>query len=763
MKSSRAYFLLAAASCGALSFALAISLGGYFQSVEAGGSGNITEKRLLSHLQAYHDRLKQAEQPEEARTAIKLLENVNGFGRESEGAKELKKASASVISVFASKPKEAEARFGLTRKRELMESLVNAYRKEIPNGDIRLRAAYLNVLFDTQNSLLNETDEAEQVYIKRNRERLEGLKPIISSRADLVARVGALTSTLLSYERGFTEQLKFKAEKAEALAKLEKALPALARQVYQSIDLGVDDTRRTFLYISFLSLLITASAFLSLYLGYKVIRVRSSLKMDTFLAFLRTFGSERSDPQTEAALKSIQADEEWAYAVAEAKRAEEAFLRSCHTLLSIPRSLRSPCLVMAKDRTLKHWNESAGAIFGLAPGKEWSTEDIFTQEKLKPRDGEPEVLLEMIRSAEAGLTEAKFELFVKQDNAWLPFELVMNPITSGPLVGGKVIFWREIGDESERVNRSIAAQLERTRDMLHKITHHYPVELMPNVNDVPAVQAMIEDLSTFKAKGEERELLWKSETEALSDQVDRQQEVLARLSAELAEIRGRHSEALSLVAKVFDGEESWHDEVCVAERDMERFVVNRQRLLHDLRHQAVVLEKARKFEDQLRSATAQVRAELENYSNDLEELNQFAEAARVHSVNLSLIRDPGYWEYASRSRAFAHELARFTEKAGSLASKVRDFLSAHPGGALVAHLNGAGVENDLLEEIKAEQDRFVELFHRWREAGGTQLGEADKAVQVLRDLDKKGAVAAQLGQTSLLINEQAKGNLERWS
>lgn len=765
MKSSRAQFLLGASACGAVSVALAIALGGYFQSVEAGGSGQLTEKRLVAQLQQVQERLKAAETPEEARAALKAAESVPGFARESEGARDLKKATSPVLAVFAAKPRESEPRYALTKKRELMEALVNSYRKEIPSGDIRLRAAYLNVLFDTQSSLLNETDEAEQVFIKRSRERLDGLKSIIGGNHDptLPARVAALDSILQSYDRGFNEAQKWKADKAAALAALEKALPGLAREVHQGEDSGVDDTRRTFLYICFLALVIAAASFLSLYLGYKVIRVRGEVKMDAFLAFLRAFGSERPDPELDSSLKALHADEEWSQAVIEARRAEEGFLRSCHTLLAIPRSMRSPCIVVGKDRTVKHCNDSAAAIFGLASGKQWSTDDFLVASRLKPRDGEAEALVEMIRSAEAGLAEARFELLVKHDSSWLPYELVMSPITSGPLVGGKVLFWREIADEADRVNRSVATQLERTRDMLHKITHYYPVELMPNVNDVPAVHAMIEDLSTFKARGEEKELLWKSEAQALNDQVNRQQDVLTKLSAELTELRQRQGEALGIVARLHDGEETFHGELCVAERDLERFVVNRQRLLHDLRHQSVTLEKARRFEEQLRIATADVRKELETYASELEELNQFAEAARVHSVNLSLVRDPGYWEYASRSRAFAHELSRFTEKAVSLGTKVREFLSAHPGGALAAHLNGAGVENDLLEEIKVEQERIVELLRRWKENGGAQVSDAGKAVRVLQDIDRQGALATQLGETSLLINEQARGNLGRWS
>jgi len=682
MKASRAQFLLASSACAALTVALSVSLGGYFRSVETGGESNLTEKRLLSHLQAYHERVKEAESPEEARSAIKMLENISGFSRESDGARELKKVSSPVLAVFAAKPREAEARFHLAKKREIMESLVNAYRKEIPNGDIRLRAAYLNVLFDTQHSLLSESEEAELVFIKKNRERVESLKSIASSGSDgaLASRLAALESMFQFYDRAFNDSLKWKSEKNAALAKQEKALPGVAKTIYGAEDSGVDEARRTFLYVCFLSILVVAASFLSLYLGYRVVRVRNELKMEAFAAYLRGFGSERHEIAEDLSLRALRQDEDWSPALAEAQRAEEVFLRSCHTLLAIPRSLKSPCMVVSKEKALRHWNEAAAELFLFSAGKEFGTEDFLTAELLKPRDGEAEPLLELIRSSINGLGEDRFEVMVMRQGAWAPYELIMSPISSGPLVGGKVFFWREISSEADRVNKSVNTQLTRTRDLVHKVTHHYPVELSSSAGDVPAVKAMIEDLSTFKLKSDERELLWKSEAQALIDQVARQQEILHRLTDELSQIRASNGEAMELVRTVHGGEEHWHDEVCVAERDLQRWISNRSRLLGDLHEQAAVLEKARSFEDHLRSATAGVRKEFETFSDDLKELQQFADAARLHSVNISMVKDPGYWEYASRSRAFAHELARFTEKASSLGSKVREFLATHPGG-----------------------------------------------------------------------------------
>ncbi|HEY8278941.1 MAG TPA: hypothetical protein VIH99_04915 [Bdellovibrionota bacterium] len=765
MKSNRVHLFLVWSVCGALCLALLVALGGYFSSVESSGSSVVSEKRLLSQLKTFHEHLKRAESPEDAKAALKLLETLSGFGPDSQGARELKKAYSPVLSVFASKPREAEARFQYSKKRELMENLVNAYRKEIPNGSISVRAAYLNILFDTQSSLLNDTDETEQVYLKRSRERLDGLKAAVASSRDpgLPGRVTNIESIFQSYERGFQQGVKWRGEKADILAREEKSLPEIAKRIFSSEDAGVDDTRRTFLYICFISLLVAAVCFLTIFIGFKVLRLRFDLKQDAFLAYLRTFGGERTDPQIEKALDGLRDDDDWARMLAEAQRAEEAFLRSCQNLLAVPRSIRAPFFVLGKDKTVRYWNEAASALFGLNSEKEWSLQDILRGEQLGAREGETGPLLDLIRNSFTSLTEDRYELNVRSGGEWQPYELTMSPVTFGPLAGGKIFIYRSIRSEAERVDKSVGAQVERIREIVHKVAHKVPTELTAHANDATAVKTMLMDLTTLQRRTDERELLWKTEAQALIDQVSRQQEVLHKLSEELGRIRASQSEALELVRAVHSGEEHLHDEVCVMERDLERWVMNRRRLAVDLRQQAEVLDKVKTFEDRLRASTNEVNAELESYENELQEIRQAAEAARVHSVNLSLVRDPGYWEHAARARAFAHELARFAARAETLRDKVRNFLAGHPGGALAAHLRGPALDESVLREIAEEQERIAALLGRWKASGENLLSGGGKALEILTTSEKKGAVATQLGETSLLINEQARGNLERWS
>jgi len=69
----------------------------------------------------------------------------------------------------------------------------------------------------------------------------------------------------------------------------------------------------------------------------------------------------------------------------------------------------------------------------------------------------------------------------------------------------------------------------------------------------------------------------------------------------------------------------------------------------------------------------------------------------------------------------------------------------------------------LLDEIRVEQENIATLLRRWKESGSMILSEGEKAIHLLESAEKKSAVATHLGETSLLINQQARGNLERWN
>ena len=88
-------------------------------------------------------------------------------------------------------------------------------------------------------------------------------------------------------------------------------------------------------------------------------------------------------------------------------------------------------------------------------------------------------------------------------------------------------------------------------------------------------------------------------------------------------------------------------------------------------------------------------------------------------------------------------------------------LIAGPG----VHICGdcVGMCNKILAGLKREEEKLSAFLQRWKEEGNELVHGGEQALALLRGVDKRSAVVNQLGETSLLINDQAKNNLQRWN
>jgi hypothetical protein len=756
MKASRSYLAVIGILLGVLCVSNFISLAGYFQAVENSGSGGVSEKRLLAQLQYMHAQLKATEDPEVAKRQIRTFESTLSDG---EALDKLRKTYAPVQAVYSSKPKEAEDRYLLVRKRELMEGLVNAYRKEIPNGLIPVRAAYLNILFDLQNSLLNENAETEEVFIRRNKERFAALKAIVAKQADqgLSMRVANLDSIFLAYERGFDLTEKWREHRTEMLASAEKALPNLARESLGTKDSLVDGLRRSFLYACILALVAGVVGFVVLFVCHKMLKLRFYGRSDAFLRILKDFGRERTDPSYEKDLNLLQSDPDWADLIHGAVESETDFVAKYQALLAVPKSLQTPYVVFSKDRSAKHWNGAAEELFGLNGESAPSLDEIICEEKISSRE-ESVAIVDMVRNSFPASKEEVFEILLS-GNA--PYELLSYPVISGPLAGGKLFVFRSIRSETNRIDKAVSEQLAKVRTYVHKISHHYPVDIAATDHDSPEVKETLTDLDTMKRKIDEREILWKSETTALLDQVSRQREILEKLAGEIRQIREAHGTALELVGSIQVSDEDWHGEICLLDKELAHWKSLRARLESELGQHNLVLAKARAFEQEVRISAEDMEGFLSAYDATLEELKAFGEEAQLQAVNMAFAKEPK--DFSARCRAYSVELNRFVELAGKLSGRVRSFIGEHPAGALAAHLESTDLDPSLIEGLKREEERISQFVSRWKEEGGHLVTGGGHAMELLRQADKKSAVVNQLGETSLLINDQAKSNLQRWN
>lgn len=763
MKATRSYLMVICLVAAGLCLANLMSLSGFFRTLERTEGAGGSEKQMLGQLNQLHEQIKGTEDPAVVKRQMRSFENAIASGVNRDRLDEFRKEFAPLVAVYAGKPREAESRFLLIKKRELMESLVNAYRKEIPNGKIPVRAAYLNILFDTQNSLLNESDETEQVYLKRNKERFAGLRPLVGADQALGFRVDGLEGIFQSYEKGLDQAIRWRQQKNEALAKAEKAIPKLSRGLQGANDGQMEDLRRYFLYCCIIGLVAAIAAYAIFYISHKMLKLKFYNRTDSFLRILREFGRDHEDAGHEREVKILREDPDWATLTEGMIEAEAQFITKYQTLLAVPKALSTPYVVIGKNRILKQWNKSAEELFGIQDKSEPGLDHLITDGKVAPRAGDKAAFVDLVRASFVSLEDDAFDMLVKKGNAWHPYELLSYPIMHGPLAGGRVYIFREIRKESERIDRAVANQLSKIRVYVQKLCQGMAGEITQDAGDAPEVREALNDLETLKRKNDEREILWKSETGAVLDQVERQKEILQRLTSEVGEIRDAHRKALEIVSNVHGGDEDWHQEVCTMQSEMSRWKAIRGGLEADLGRQAEVLSKAKAYEQEVRLSAEEMDAFLSGYEGILAELVVFTEEAKIHAVNMGFVKDPAGREFAARSRAFAHEIGRFVDQASRLSTKVRSFLNGHPSTALASHLAGTDLDPRALESLHQEEERLDAYIQRWKETGEEIVSGGEEALGLLREADKKSALLTQLGETSILINEQARGNLERWN
>lgn len=768
MKSSKIFYVYAGALFVLLLLTNIVSTSALFRAVdkENGFKGN-PESRLAPMLTTLNDQMKSAKTPDDLKKAFRNFESSAGLGGGSDIAEEVHKIYAPLVAHYANKPKEAESRHQLLKKRDFLEMSVNAYRKEIPSGDLRVRSHLLNMVFETQSSFLNESAETELVYVKRAREHIAALHQLAAGNRDQAQayRMNNLDSAFALYEKSFTMGKDWSDARNELLAKTEKASAELAKNAKKISEGGAEDSRRDFLgtTIFFAAALLVCIALL--YFGGKHISLRFEHKASILARYLREFAAERENPALAKEVSALGEDEEWGGLLTKVKEAEQRFVASTSTQLALSRALTLPFIVFQRDRGALYWNESAAGLLGLPADHEKTValDEIINTDKISLQDGDASMIVEMVRNSFSTPKDDTFEFLCVRGEEKIPVELVSCPVNSGPLAGGKVYVFREIRNEMARVESMVAKQTGILQDIVHKITHGYPCEFTAAQNSAPAVKAMAGDLELMKMKVDERETLWQSETGALLDQISRQKEILTRLSEEISTIRRSSGDLAELFVKIYDLEEGVADEVNIMERNLSRWVETRKRMQAIVSSQSAALGKVKGYEESMRAAVEGIKDVLRGLIEDFRKLQEFKEEARLQAINLSFAPQgtvpPAY---ADSARAYAKSLSDFCERIQGLADKLQGLVHRHPGGALYAQLDGLIVDEEVMEWLREEQTKLSEAVQRWKRSEAELLEGSGKAMQILNDVKTNGAVADQLGETSLLINEQAKENLSRW-
>jgi len=761
MKVAKQQLLISSIFVGLLLGAIVYSQFGYFRTVEEVTSKAGTDKKLENTLRAFSNELKLASSPKDLEKVIKNVdEEFKVLGGDRKG---------DAFQAFESFRKHAKASVDLINgpshladKKVLMEGLVNAYRKEIPDGPIALRAAYLNFLFDVQQSLLSTSIEVEEVSIQKMKERLSSLKSIVdrSGESALKARLGVFEDAFSSLERRVSEYRIWSQSKSQSTAELEKRIPKLAISIGAETELQNEDMRSTFLLASLLVLFSAVLCGLAMFLSYKFGKIRFEARKSGFLNFIATFGNERLKDEDIENLKILQMDPDWGEVVKEALRSEGKFINTYQTLISVPQSMKIPLGFFSRDGVLDFQNSELEQLMATKAGD--SLKKFLDKNKIYSREGDPEAVVAMIENSFASPKTDVFEIAVSWEGKSLQYELLSFPVTRGPLAGGKVFLFREIRNELVRIENSVREQIEVLRSAISNVVRGQPINPALAEQSGPEVRTCLGELDSMVQFLSEQELRRRAERDGMLDQIEKQSEVLQRLSKSMLETKNSREEAKRLMSEICESDENWYEEVRTIEREMERWLALRERLETELGRYADVVERAKAFEKSLAKSVSGLANFVGNYQSKMNDLNEHYEQMRIHASNMSFVSDPKLREIASFGRAYVEEMNKFISIAEAIGGHIQLFLEQHPASGPASTLSAYSFDAEALESFDSEEAKIGNFVKRWSSAGQELLKQEENAKKVLSEMESQLATMLQLGETSLVINNQTKGNLARF-
>jgi len=740
-----------------------------FHSLDQGGQVLSNDTRLAPIVLHAQEQIRAAETDEDIKKALNSLTSLSGLGTGNELIEGLRKNYSPLLKHYSNKPKEADSRSILAKKKNFLDTGLNFYRKEVPSGDIKIRSIILNIIFDTHNSFLNSSMEMEIAYSKRVKEQLAALKTASARNREpgMAYRVATFDSAFSQYDRPNLLLASWLEERKDILQKIEKSSEGLVTNLQKNADASMSAVKRKFLYAVVLTTLAGILSLLFLYLGYKYLSDVFSRKSALFIRGLKQFGQGATESGVRHDWNSLMKDGDWANLVLAINEAEDRFTTSCELQFALSRNFSTPYFIFSKDGVLRLSNQAAKQLLQLTDSEVQSfTMDSFLHERVFCGEGSNYANLDYIRNfcreSISGAIETKLRFMEEQ----VPVELLVSHIISGGLVGGKIIVVREIRNEANRIDNEVKYQLNVVQNIVQKITHFD--ELFDDdfsLEDVSSpILSMVKNLQDMKLKVQEKEILWKSEVKALLDQLSKQKEILHKLMEEMHSVGADQKSLKNIITGIYGVEETINKEVLLIEENLIHWMDNRRKLFTDLNNHASLLSRVNGYEESVRKNIEECKQLIDDFANDFVELNKFKEEARLHAVNLSFAAEGTNSEnYLMHARAYASGLGKFCDRLKKVQEQLYSMVARHPGGSLYSQLSIPPLDMNLVNQIKDEHVKLSAYLQRWKTAGTSALSGGVRAKEMLHNMEKVNTNIAQLNDTCLLISEQAKENLERWN
>lgn len=771
MKTSKVYLYLTGTIFGICTIAMVYILISLFQTIDRGGVQVTNDVRLSPVITHVQESIRQAKTADDVKKALKSMESLSGLGSGHDLIDKFRKNYQTVVTHFQEKPKESENTVIVSRKKELVDNALNFYRKEVPHGDISLRQILLNIIFDTHASYLNESPEMEMAFSKRTKEKLTSLKALSgqSTEPGQAYRVAMLEAAYNQYEKALNLSWTWNTEKEDLLGKAEKASEKMVRDVKSNADSSLESSRREFLYSVLIGALAIFLSLCGIYFGHYYFNASFKKKSEKFLQFLRKFGMENEDAAVKKGVEDLQQDEEWAGVVQAVREAEDKFVTACQVQLSLSRNLSIPFYLFNKEGAMQLCNQAGQQLLKLTDVEvNTFTLDSFLHERVFYTGEDNGTDLDYIKNFCRENTSGVLETKLRNGEERIPVELLISHINSGNLVGGKIIVVREIRSEIARIEKEVHRQISYAQDLVQKITHGYDIQDNDAASYVhrysKSVQQMMQDLRNMKLKVQEREILWQNEMKALLDQVSRQRDIFTQLTQEMGLVQNGQKDLQVIIDSIYSVEETLSDEVIQIEMSLQQWMENRRRLLQDLNNHSSHLARVKGYEEGVRKNIDDLKKLVGNFAGDFADLNRFKEEARLQAINLALgVASGSPEEFSIRARAYAAELTKFCDRMRVIQESLQTLIARHPGGSLFPQLEANELDADLVTQVREEHVKLSAYLQRWKVAGEQVLGEGERAKEILQEIERKNSGLTQLNQTCLLINDQAKENLQRWS
>ena len=750
----------------ALFTVIGLSIFVFYSTLDKSGVSSFNEKKIQREITSIWSVAKRATNEEDLSATERLLEGGGEKGT-TIAMEKMKSQFKALHEHFRLHSVNALKNQVMAKKRDLMDSLVQGYRKEISSRNIPLRAAYLGLLGDLQASLVSETVESDKSFLKKGSEKLTAIRSASEGKGtDLALRIKNLDSQYHALEIAIQKESEWVSARSELVAAIDRALPTIYKDLPEAKNSVAETQQRNFIYLIGLSVVICFLSLITALIGNKLIKFRIESRASAFMQYMKKFGSDSKGNDENRALLLLNKDPDWKGILAHVKTLEESLIDANCGTQTVVEGLRLPCILIDNNETIRFCNDAALERFDLKRSEQaqWKLEDLLNEDRIKSYDGDSKAYISSLRNVLKLPREDQFECLIKTSSAWVSCEIMFNPVLSGRLAGGKIVLFREISNETARVEKALAKQTRKILDYAFKLSHRHPIDIVCDEFDAPQVKDTIAELEVLRLQIDEREMLWKSEIEGLFSQIDKQRVLLSGLKEEVTRLRRVNKDARLIFSQSHGEEEEWHVQISTLEKDIQRWMESREHLISGVKQHLQMMVRMKDYENfigtmegKLKSFGCELQVEMEKVISMFDRLN-------VLSLNLSIAANgPEEKAFSKQARVLLGQTETTVNQFRNWSAQLDALMVEQMGAGRFIELRPQVVDMKSLENLREEQETIKGFFERWHHKNVTKIESEDRINGLLGEVEEASSMISQLGEAGSLLNERTLGNLTRWN